>query len=113
MTTIDDWTNGEWSNGVQIDQLGALESLFVRTRHTIYEIVITSPEAGDVLVRGGARFPTFTQARVSGCTTGGNLLKCCGIYPGLRIEFQQKTRRVLTSTVLAIAVAADASEHEH
>lgn len=109
--TIDDWTNGDWRNGVQIDQLGELESLFVRTRHTIYEIVVTSPEAGDVLVRGGARFPTFTHARVSGSTTGGNLLKCSGIYPGLRIEFQQNTRRILTSTVLAVAVAAHANEH--
>lgn len=109
--TIDDWTNGEWSDGVQIDQLAELESVFVRTRHTIYEIVVTSPEAGDVLVRGGARFPTFTQARVSGSTAGGNLLKCAGIYPGLRIEFQQQTRRILTSTVLAIAVAANTSEH--
>ena len=109
--TVDGWTNGEWSNGVQIDQLGQLESLFVRTRHTIYEIVVTSPEAGDVLVRGGARFPTFTQARVSGSTTGGNLLKCSGIYPGLRIEFQHNARRILTSTVLAIAVAADAGAH--
>ena len=109
--TIDGWTNGDWRDGVQIDQLGELESLFVRTRHTTYEIVVTSPEAGNVLVRGGSRFPTFTQARVSGSTIGGNLLKCSGIYPGLRIEFQQDTRRILTSTVLAVAVSAHASEH--
>ena len=85
--------------------------VFVRTRHTIYEIVVTSPEAGDVLVRGGARFPTFTQARVSGSTTGGNLLKCSGIYLGLRIEFQQNTRRILTSTVLAIALGTSERRH--
>ena len=110
-SALDDWTECEWANGVQVDELGELESLCVRTRHTTYEIVVTSPAAGDVLVRGGARFPTFTSARVCGSTTGGNLLKCSGIYPGLRIEFQQNGRRILTSTVLSVEVGGAFSKH--
>lgn len=111
LSALDDWAASDWNNGIQLDQLGELESLSVRTRHTTYEIVITSPSAGEVLVRGGSRFPTFTPVRVCGSTLGGNLLKLSGIYPGLRIEFQHENRRILTSTVLSLELGGPAREH--
>ena len=100
--TLDDWTSCEWLNGLQLEELGELESLSVRTQNSNYEIVVTSPASGDVLVRGGSRFPTFIPARVCGSTRGGSLLKRTGIYPGLRLELSLNARRILTATILSV-----------
>jgi hypothetical protein len=101
------WTDCDWSDGVQIDELRELELLSVRTCNSRYEIVVTSPASGEVLVRGGTRFPDFTPARVCGCTAGGTILKRSGIYPGLRLELEQAGRHIVTSTVVAVTIDAD------
>jgi hypothetical protein len=69
----------------------------------VYEIVIMSPDTADVLVRGGAYFPVFTQARVAGSSLGGSFLKVHGIYVGFRMELCDGTRMVVTSPVEEVA----------
>lgn len=108
---LDEWAEHDWSDGIQIDELSELDALSVRTHNTTYEIVVTSPATGDVLVRGGARFPTFTAARLLGSTNGGNLVKRSGIYPGLRLELQRTGRRIITSTIVSVDFAPQGSEH--
>jgi hypothetical protein len=103
---LDVWTERQWSNGVQVDQLRPLESLSVRTRNNVYELVVTDPSAGAVMVRGGAHFPEFTPARVCGSTAGGSLVKRAGIYVGLRLEIERDGRRIVTSTVMSIDITA-------
>jgi hypothetical protein len=60
---------------VQIDALAGLEPFTIRTRNTTYEMTILTPEAGDVLLRGGAFFPEQTPAQVAGCSLGGGFLR--------------------------------------
>jgi hypothetical protein len=101
---LDRWSQNEWDNGVQIDQMEELESLAVRTRNSIYEITILSGRSGEVMVRGGQFFPQFTPARLCGATLGGSFLKMRGIYVGFRIEFNVDGQRIITSPVEAVGV---------
>lgn len=108
---LEAWSDHDWTNGVQIDELHELECLSVHTRNSTYQIIVRAPESGEILVRGGARFPTFTPARLCGSSTGGSVLKRAGIYPGFRLEFETEgRRRILTSPVVSIEFDAPASE---
>ena len=100
---LDTWSGHEWSDGVMVDRLAALERLTIRTRHSLYEIVIMSPETADVLVRGGAYFPVFTRARVAGSSLGGSFLKVHGIYVGFRMELCDGERMIVTSPIEEVA----------
>jgi hypothetical protein len=101
---LDNWSQQEWNNGVQIDQMEELESLAIRTQNSIYEITILSGRSGEVLVRGGQFFSEFTPARLSGSTLGGSFLKMRGIYVGLRMEINVNGQRIVTSPVESIGV---------
>jgi hypothetical protein len=101
---LDSFSGCDWTSGVQIDELRELDALAIQTRNSTYEIVVTTPETGHVLVRGGAHFQSFTPARVCGSSVGGCVLKRCGVYPGLRLELETEGRRILTSAVVSIDV---------
>ena len=101
---LDRWSSRNWDNGLQIETLEDLDSIAVRTRNTIYEITVLSRFTGEVLVRGGHFFPERTVARLAGSSLGGSFLKMGGVYPGFSIEFQEGTRRIVTSPVQSVAV---------
>jgi hypothetical protein len=94
---LDFWTQRKWEDGVQVDQLRALERLEVHTRNSIYEIIIRG--GGDVLVKGGRFFPEYTRAVVLGCSLGGAFLKLGGIYCGFSMEIMFDGTRIVTSPV--------------
>jgi hypothetical protein len=100
------WHAHQWRDGIHIEQLNALDRLSVRTQNNTYEIVITSPTTGEVLVRGGQFFPEFTAVRLAGSTLGGSFLKMRSVHPGFRIEFSVGAGVVVTSPVRSIAVTA-------
>jgi hypothetical protein len=100
------WHAYAWRDGVRVDDLAALDRLTVVTRHNMYEIVVVSPETGEVLVRGGAYFPSFTPVRLAGSTLGGSFLKLRSIFVGFNIEFSIDRGVVLTSPVRTIALTA-------
>jgi hypothetical protein len=101
------WHSHTWDNGINLTELAAFDRVFVRTRNSLYEIIVSSPGSGDVLVRGGEFFPEFTTARVAGATLGGSFLKLRSIHIGFRLEFTLGQRFVLTSPVETIDVATD------
>jgi hypothetical protein len=103
------WHSHRWDNGINLSQLAALDRVLVRTRNSLYEIIVSSPASGDVLVRGGEFFPEFTSARVAGATLGGSFLKLRSIHVGFRLEFTLGQNFVLTSPVETIDVATDVS----
>ena len=84
--TLDAWSDSEWNDGVQFDQIEELTPLAVRTNNTLYEITVLDGQTGDVLVRGGKFFPMRTPVRLEGSRCGGAILKRRGIYVGLRME---------------------------
>jgi hypothetical protein len=106
---LDTWTSLHWEGGLQVEHLRDLEAVEVRTRNTLYRITIVSAQNGDVLVIGGRFFPTFTRARLNGCTMGGSLLKLRGVYPGFRLEFQIDRQVIVTSEIVGVAVVPAAA----
>lgn len=85
-TILDGWSDSEWKDGVQIDQIEELTTLAVQTSNSLYEITVLNGHTGEVLVRGGEFFPVRTHVRLEGSTCGGSILKRRGIYVGLRME---------------------------
>jgi hypothetical protein len=83
---LDAWSDLEWNDGVQIDQIEELTTLAVQTSNSLYEITVLNGYTGEVLVRGGEFFPVRTPVRLEGSTCGGSILKRRGIYVGSRME---------------------------
>jgi hypothetical protein len=102
------WQTYSWRDGIQIDRLTALDRVTVRTRHSVYEIIVIGSATADVLVRGGEFFPEFTKARLAGCTLGGSFLKLRSIYIGFHIEFALGDGVIITSPVRTIDLATPA-----
>jgi hypothetical protein len=87
--------------GVNLSDLEPLTVLRVRTRNSLYRIVVS--DASKVLVQGGDFFPDSTAGHLSGSGFGGSLLKVGWIGVGLRMEFLSGDRRIVTSRVSEIA----------
>jgi hypothetical protein len=68
------WSDSEWDNGIQIDQIEELTTLAVRTTNSLYEVTVLDGHTGEVLVRGGEFFPVRTPVRLEGSTCGGSIL---------------------------------------
>ena len=64
----------------------------VRTANSLYEVIVLSPAAGNILVRGGAFFPVFMPARLAGSSLGGSFLKLRSVHVGFRLEFSYRSR---------------------
>jgi len=99
------WNAYAWRDGVRVDDLTAFDRMTVLTRHSTYEIVIVSPPAAEILVRGGVFFPAFTPVRLAGSTLGGSFLKLRSIFVGFNIEFTFEGGVIVTSPVRTIALA--------
>jgi hypothetical protein len=100
-----EWSAFNWSREVRIDRLSPFDRLSVTTRNHSYEIVVVDPRTGDVRVRGGSVFPTFTAARITGSSLGGSTIRLHSINPGFQIEFAIRNRApIITSRVRTVAV---------
>ena len=97
------WSAHDWRGGVHVDDLLALECLIVKTENSTYEIVLLSPDTAHVLVRGGAFFPVFTQARLAGSSLGGSFLKLRSVHVGFRLELSTERGFIITSPVRSVA----------
>jgi len=105
---IDTWTSHPWTDGIRVDRLLAHDRITVRTRHSVYEVVVLTPTTADVLVRGGAFFTDWTPARVAGSSLGGSFLKLHAIYVGFRMEIIDGRRSIVTSTVQTVSLVRGA-----
>jgi hypothetical protein len=91
---------------VSLGQLSAFDRMLITTRNHTYEVVVTSPDTGEVLVRGGTVFPRFTAVRLNGSTAGGSLIKARSVNVGVRVEFAiEGYVPVVTSRVQTLEVA--------
>lgn len=103
---LERWSHREWTDGVRIDRLLALDRLTIHTHNSTYEIIIAAPFSADVFVRGGAFFPDFVRARVAGSSLGGSFLKLRSIHVGFCMELADGKRTIITSPVNAVALDA-------
>ena len=99
------WSTRDWSDGIHVADLSPLERLIVRTANSTYELIVLCPATGSILVRGGAFFPVFMQARLAGSSLGGSFLKLRSIHVGFRLEFNSDRGFIITSSVRSAAVA--------
>jgi hypothetical protein len=99
------WSRDESVHEVSLKQLCAFDRIIVTTGNHRYEIVVTSAETADVLVRGGDVFPEFTAARLAGSLVGLSCLKTRCVTVGLPLEFTVPPgRRVITTRVRSMRV---------
>lgn len=91
------------SDAVQLDSCPAFERIVVTTRRSVYDIIVLSGDAGEVMIRGGRFFPDFRRARVAGSTGGGSALKLRSICAGLSLELNANGQRFVTSKIQAIS----------
>jgi len=101
--TVD--TFSEFLQQADVMELGRLEpltTLFVRTRNSLYRLVVA--DRGEVLLQGGSLFPEPTPAYVEGAGAGASLLMPGRIVVGLLMEFRVGGKLFTTSPVIAIAV---------
>jgi hypothetical protein len=98
------WSTRDWSDGLHVDALSALDHVIIRTENSTYEIVVLAPSTGDVLVRGGAYFPVLMPARLAGSSLGGSFLKLGSVHLGFRLELNTDRGSIITSPVRAIEI---------
>lgn len=79
------------------------DRLEVRTRQTVYDVVVLRGSTGEALVRGGRYFTEFRRARVVGSTFGGSSVRFRTIEVGAQLELQVAGQRVVTSTIQAVS----------
>ena len=104
------WSAHDWRGGIHVDDLIALECLVIKTENSTYEIILLSPDTAQILVRGGAFFPVFTQARLAGSSLGGSFLKLRSVHVGFRLELGTDRGLVITSPVRAVSNAPSISD---
>src|SRR5829696_5228879 len=96
---LDTWSAHDWTEGVQLENMGDMETLNVQTENSSYEITVISGRTGEILIRGGRFFPELTAARLAGSSLGGSFLKLRGIYVGFSLEVHFERRLIITSRV--------------
>jgi hypothetical protein len=79
------------------------ETIVVRTCRSVYELIVLEGDAGDVLVRGGRKFPAFRRVRLDGSTASVGALKENTIVLCLRMRFRLGHRIVVTSPVQGLS----------
>src|SRR5262245_16222474 len=86
-TTIESWLRRASADAIDLGACQPSERIIVKTRGSIYELIVVAGRAGEVLVRGGRFFPEFREAILSGSTGGGSCLKLRSLGVGLCMEF--------------------------
>ena len=108
MAVLSNWSTRDWSHadGLQVETREDLDRILVRTCNSVYELIVECGSRGEVLVRGGSFFPSFTRVHLAGSSFGGSVLKRLGIYVGLRMELFQDGQTIVTSPVKSISVSS-------
>ena len=90
--------------GIGIGSVADGTPLTIRTRYSIYEMIVRDSARHDVILKGGSFFPEWTEARLNGSTAGGSALRSGWIGIGLRIEVVIDSSRFTTSPVQSIVI---------
>ncbi len=99
----------EVNRPVVISELAAQTLILMRTKYSVYMILIVDPHEHEVIIQGGEYFQKPTCAVIHGATWGGSCIWTNIIFKKMRIEFGFRGQRriVTTSKVDTIAVGTD------
>jgi hypothetical protein len=89
-------------DAIALESCSALEWIAVRTRHSVYDLIVLGGGSGDVMVRGGL-FPDFRHATVAGSTCGGIAVKLRTICVGCHLELYVDGESVITSRIESVS----------
>ena len=112
-TSLETWSAHQWTDGVQLDELNDFACVLVHTHYSVYQLFVLNSHSGEITVRGGRYFPTYTKSRLEGSSMGGSLLKRLGIHVGFRLELRTGRHRLLTSRVQRIALVVGVTSKAH
>jgi hypothetical protein len=87
---------------IQLGSCPVFQWIVVRTRRSVYDIIVLSGDAGEVMVRGGRFFPEFRRATVVGSTFGGSAVRVGSICAGCRMELEVAGKFFLRDSAAAI-----------
>ena len=104
------WSEHDWRDEVNVEQLAPFDRIVATTRNHEYEIVVRSPGTAEVLVRGGHLVPEFTPARLAGSSLGGSFIKVHSVNVGFRLEFVLEGRGPLVTTRVRTVCVAPADQ---
>ncbi|HEY7057673.1 MAG TPA: hypothetical protein VH458_14155 [Vicinamibacterales bacterium] len=90
-------------DAVSLESCSEFEWIIVRTRHSLYDLIVLSGREGSVLVRGGRLFPCFRRATVAGSLIGSAAVKLRSIVVGLHLELVVDGKSFVTSRIEAVA----------
>jgi hypothetical protein len=88
---------------IHIDSCAASDTIVVKTRSSVYELILLSSEWGEVLVRGGRHFTEFCRVWFVGSTADGGAVERHSIDIGLRMKFYFGDRVIVTSAVQSLS----------
>jgi hypothetical protein len=106
VAVLENWAHAQWTDGCQIDQLPALQTLSVFTMNHLYEIIVIASHEGRVRVRGGQFFPEWRDVCLAGCSLGGSFLKLRGVYTGFCMELHVDGEVIVTSPVQKLTLSS-------
>jgi hypothetical protein len=102
---LESWAAPESDRAIQLDSCRRLERIVVRTHYSVYELIVLG--GGEVLVRGGKRFPEFRRARLAGSSRGGSALTLRSLDVSRHMELQADGKYVVTSAIESISRGED------
>ena len=90
-------------DAIDLKSCSELEWIAVRTRSSVYDIIVLSAEVGEVMIRGGRFFPEYRRAIMAGSIFGRSGVKLRSICVGLHMEFHFEGKSFVTSRIHAVS----------
>jgi hypothetical protein len=88
---------------IELDACSELEWFVVRTRRSLYDVIVIEGETGDVMLRGGHFVSGFRRATIGGSFFGGGDVKPGSICAGYRLEFCLDGKSFVTSRIESVS----------
>lgn len=92
-------------DAVCIASMAPGERVTIRTRNSVYELVMLQPTQQRVFISGGRHFPHLTEASLVGCSDRGR--RGGWIAQGRRLEIAVGARLFVTSSIVNVECEAE------
>jgi hypothetical protein len=99
---LDELSPSNPDDAIDLESCSELEWIVVRTRASVYDVIVLSGREGEVMIRGGRFFPEFRRASLSGSIVGRSAVKLRTICVGTLLEFRVDDKSFVTSRVEAV-----------